>query len=82
MSLARTGHSGGGKARGQFNTRGLVEAPATAGDGNTITKPGMNTQNLPADFGGLTGRKNPMRPKAGPAGNFSDVLTPGGQENP
>lgn len=81
MSLARTGHSGGGKARGQFNTRGLIEAPATSGDGNTITKPGDNTQNLPATLGGATGRKNPTRTQGGPA-KFADVLMPGGQENP
>lgn len=81
MSLARLGHSGGGAAKGNLTTKNLSESPATDAAGNTITKFGENTTNLPATYGGATGRKNPKRPEGGIA-KFKDVLEPGGQENP
>ncbi len=83
MSLARLGHSGGGAPKGNLATKGLIDTSSEqkGTDGNTITKFGENTTNLPATFGGATGRKNPTRPVGGP-GKFKDVLEPGGQQNP
>jgi len=87
MSLARLGHSGGGSAKGSLTTKNLYDSTKgqKADDGQTV-EPGTaqwtdNTKNLPATTGFANG-PNPTRPKAGPAGKFQDVLTPGGQRNP